>query len=113
MAMQTLDPPVAVADLEINDATQEVYRSGRTVQLTGTEYRLFRYLVDNAGHVVFRDDIMDDVWCDAVDVRPDVLDTYISYLRKKLDHGAVPLIRTIRGVGYLLRNPSGADEEQE
>jgi two-component system, OmpR family, response regulator len=93
------------ADLELDEDTHEVSRGGRPIELTATEYRLLRYLMLNPRRVLTRAQLLDHVWSYdfAGDAR--VLETYMSYLRKKIDAGAVPLLHTVRGVGYSLRLP--------
>jgi two-component system OmpR family response regulator len=93
------------ADLELDEDTREVQRDGRHIELTPTEYRLLRYLMLNPRRVLTRAQLLDHVWNYdfAGDAR--VLETYISYLRKKVDDGAPSLIHTVRGVGYALRLP--------
>jgi two-component system OmpR family response regulator len=92
-------------DLELDEDTREVSRGGRPIDLTATEYRLLRYLMLNPRRVLTRAQLLDHVWNYdfAGDAR--VLETYISYLRKKVDDGAPSLIHTVRGVGYALRLP--------
>jgi two-component system, OmpR family, response regulator len=95
------------ADLELDEDTREVSRNGRPIELTATEYRLLRYLMLNPRRVLTRAQLLDHVWSYdfAGDAR--VLETYMSYLRKKVDADAVPLLHTVRGVGYTLRLPRG------
>jgi two-component system OmpR family response regulator len=81
-----------------------VTRAGRVIDLTPTEYSLLRYLMSNAGRVLTRSQILDHVWTYDYGGDASVLETYISYLRRKVD-GDPPLIRTVRGVGYSLRVP--------
>jgi two-component system OmpR family response regulator len=92
-------------DLELDDESHEVTRAGRLVELTATEYRLLRYLMLNPRRVLTRAQLLDHVW--AYDFGGDgrVLETYVSYLRKKLDTLGPPLIKTVRGVGYALQAP--------
>jgi two-component system OmpR family response regulator len=92
-------------DLELDDDTREVTRSGRHIELTDTEYRLLRYLMSNPRRVLTRAQILDHVWNYDFGGDARVLETYISYLRKKVDGEAAPLIHTVRGVGYSLRLP--------
>jgi two-component system, OmpR family, response regulator len=89
-------------DLELDDEAHEVTRAGAPIELTATEYRLLRYLMLNPRRVLTRAQLLDHVW--AYDFGGDgrVLETYISYLRKKLDAHGPPLIKTVRGVGYAL-----------
>jgi two-component system OmpR family response regulator len=92
-------------DLELDEDTREVTRAGRPVDLTGTEYRLLRYLLLNPRRVLTRGQILDHVWEYDFGGDARVLETYISYLRKKLDQHGPSLIHTVRGVGYALRAP--------
>jgi two-component system OmpR family response regulator len=96
------------ADLELDEDTHEVARDGEPVELTATEYRLLRYLMLNPRRVLTRQQLLDHVWQYDFGGDARVLETYISYLRKKLDSGGPPLIHTVRGVGYSLRLPRGS-----
>jgi len=95
-------------DLELDDDTREVARGGVPVELTATEYRLLRYLMLNPRRVLTREQILTQVWDYDFGGDARVLETYISYLRKKLDGRGPPLIHTVRGVGYALRAPRGS-----
>jgi len=99
---------MVLADLELNEETHEVFRAGKPVELTRTEFSLLRYLLINAGRVLTRTQILDHVWNYDFGGDASVLETYISYLRRKLDHLDPPLIHTVRGVGYVLRVPRTA-----
>ena len=99
------DRRLSYADLELDDDTRDVWRDGRLIELTPTEYKLLRYLLANARRVVTRDQILAAVWEYTFTGNASVLETYISYLRNKIDTTGVPLIHTIRGVGYSLRLP--------
>jgi two-component system, OmpR family, response regulator len=90
-------------DLELNEDTMEVMRAGEPIDLTATEYRLLRYLMLNPRRVMTRAQLLDHVWDYDFGGDGRVLETYISYLRKKLDAEGPPLIQTVRGVGYALR----------
>jgi two-component system, OmpR family, response regulator len=92
-------------DLELDEETHEVTRAGEPIELTATEYRLLRYLMLNPRRVLTRAQILDHVWNYDFGGDGRVLETYISYLRKKLDGKGAPLIRTVRGVGYALQTP--------
>ena len=92
-------------DIELDEETREVLRSGQTIELTATEYRLLRYLMLNPRRVLTRAQLLDHVWNYDFGGDGRVLETYISYLRKKLDAHGPPLIRTVRGVGYALQAP--------
>jgi len=97
---------ISFADLELNEATHEVRRAGTLIDLSPTEFILLRYLMINADRVVSKSQILDHVW--QYDFRGDagIVETYISYLRKKIDQTKPPLIHTVRGVGYRLRLPA-------
>ena len=93
------------AGLELDEETREVWRDGRAIELTLTEFRLLRYLMLNPRRVLSRGQLLDHVWNYDFDGDARVLETYISYLRKKIDVGGLPLLHTVRGVGYALRLP--------
>ncbi len=93
------------ADLELDEDTFEVTRAGRNIDLTATEFRLLRYLMLNPRRVLTRAQLLDHVWSYDFGGDPRVLETYISYLRKKIDATRPPLIHTVRSVGYVLRLP--------
>jgi two-component system OmpR family response regulator len=99
------DSILTFADLEIDEDAHEVRRSGTAIDMTPTEYRLLRYLLVNAGRVLTRSQILDHVWQYDFGGDGTVLETYISYLRRKIDRFSPPLIQTVRGVGYVLRPP--------
>jgi two-component system OmpR family response regulator len=94
------------ADLELDEESHEVRRSGVLVSLSPTEFKLLRYLLLNAGRVLSKAQILDHVW--QYDFRGDdsIVESYISYLRRKVDTVEPRLIHTLRGVGYVLRMPS-------
>jgi len=92
-------------DLEMDEESREVTRAGEPIALTATEYRLLRYLMLNPRRVLTRAQLLDHVWNYDFGGDGRVLETYISYLRKKLDAHGPPLIRTVRGVGYALQAP--------
>jgi two-component system, OmpR family, response regulator len=93
-------------DLEMDEDTREVSRGGVPVDLTATEYRLLRFLLLNPRRVLTRGQLLDHVWDYDFGGDARVLETYVSYLRKKLAVGDGPqLIQTVRGVGYALRAP--------
>ncbi len=93
------------SDLTLDEDTREVWRGDQPIDLTATEYRLLRYLLLNARRVLGRTQLLEHVWEYDFGGNASVLETYISYLRHKIDHGHPPLIHTIRGVGYSLREP--------
>ena len=104
--INTDDEKIRFADLELNEATHEVRRGGVLLEMSPTEFQLLRYLLINADRVVSKSQILDHVW--QYDFRGDagIVETYISYLRKKIDIFDPPLIHTVRGVGYRLRLPA-------
>jgi two-component system OmpR family response regulator len=96
---------LSYADLDLDEDTRDVWRAGRLIELTPTEYKLLHYLLANARKVLTRDQILEKVWDYTFAGNASVLETYISYLRQKIDATDPPLIHTIRGVGYSLRLP--------
>jgi two-component system OmpR family response regulator len=97
------DGVLRVADLELDEERHEVRRANHPIQLSPTEFALLRYLMENSGRVVSKAQIIDHVW--RYDYRGDdgIVESYISYLRKKIDLFPPPLIHTLRGIGYSLR----------
>src|SRR4051812_32415496 len=98
------------ADLEMNEEAHEVRRSGRLVDLSPTEFNLLKYLLINAGRVVSKAQILDRVWRYDFGGDGRIVESYVYYLRRKIDRTEPPLIHTVRGVGYALRLPRGGDE---
>ncbi|NNN15684.1 MAG: response regulator transcription factor [Acidimicrobiaceae bacterium] len=96
---------LSILDLEIDEATMEVRRDGRVIELTPTEYRLLHYLVANQRAVLTKVQILEHIWEYDFDANASVLETYISYLRRKVDFKEPRLIKTIRGIGYSVRAP--------
>jgi two-component system OmpR family response regulator len=99
------DGRLVFEDLVLDEDTHEVERAGEPVELTATEFRLLRFLMRNPRRVLTRAQLLDHVWDYDFGGDARVLETYISYLRKKLDPLGPPLIHTVRGVGYALRVP--------
>ena len=99
------DATIRYADLTLNDDTHEVTKAGEIVDLSPTEFNLLRYLMLNAEVVLSKAKILDNVWHYDFGGDGNVVESYISYLRRKVDTGDVPLIHTVRGVGYVLRTP--------
>ncbi|MBY8857591.1 response regulator transcription factor [Nocardia sp. CA2R105] len=93
-------------DIELDDDTHEVWKSGEPVSLSPTEFTLLRYFMVNAGTVLSKPRILDHVWRYDFGGEVGVVETYVSYLRKKVDTGPDQLIHTLRGVGYVMRSPS-------
>jgi two-component system OmpR family response regulator len=94
------------ADVVLDEETREVWRGGEPVELTPTEFNLLRYLMLNPRRVLSKRLILDQVWKYDFGGDANVVETYVSYLRKKLDRLGPPLIRTVRLVGYALREPA-------
>jgi len=92
-----------VGDLVLDEDAYEVTRAGAPVELTAREFELLRYLMRNPRRVVSKDQILDRVWSYDAEVKPTVVELYISYLRKKIDTIGTPMIHTVRGVGYILK----------
>lgn len=95
------------SDLELDEETHEVWRGSRAIDLTATEFSLLRYLMLNPRRVLSKAQILDHVWNYDFGGDANVVETYISYLRKKIDRDGPPLLHTLRGVGYSLRLPRG------
>jgi two-component system OmpR family response regulator len=96
---------LAFADLEMDEDAHEVRRGDRTLELTATEFNLLRFLMMNPRRVLSKAQILDHVWHYDFRGEANVVETYISYLRKKVDVSPPSLIHTVRGVGYVLRLP--------
>jgi two-component system OmpR family response regulator len=94
---------LAVGDLVLNEDTREVRRGGEDISLTTTQFELLRYLMGNARTVVSKGQILDNVWHSTGGDHGNIVELYISYLRKKVDAGRAPLIHTVRGAGYVLK----------
>lgn len=92
------------SDLELDDDQRSVTRRGVPIDLSRTEFKLLRYLMENRNRVLSKSMILDHVWQYDFGGDSSVVETYISYLRKKIDKNAPPLIHTIRGFGYTLRD---------
>ncbi len=101
---------VRLADLELDDDACEVRRAGRPVSLSPTEFKLLRHLILNQGRVLSREQLLEAVWGYDFGGASNVVDTYIGYLRRKLDPLGPPMIATVRGFGYVLRAPRDSAE---
>ena len=97
------DPVLRLGDLSLDEESYEVRRGDRLIELTATEFELLRFLMRNPRRVVSKIQILDRVWSYDFGGRSSIVEIYISYLRKKIDAGASPMIHTVRGVGYLLK----------
>jgi two-component system OmpR family response regulator len=94
---------VAFADIELDDETHEVWKNGEPVSLSPTEFKLLRYFLQNAGRVLSKAQILDHVWNYDFGGDANVVESYVSYLRRKVDTTDPRLLHTLRGVGYVLR----------
>jgi two-component system OmpR family response regulator len=94
---------LVVGDLSMDEDSHEVSRDGAPIQLTATEFELLRYLMRNPKRVLSKAQILDRVWNYDFGGQANVVELYISYLRKKVDAGRDPMIHTMRGVGYVLK----------
>jgi len=99
----TVDPVLRVGELTLDEESYEVHRAGRIIELTATEFELLRFLMRNPRRVMSKAQILDRVWSYDFGGRSSIVEIYISYLRKKIDAGAAPMIHTVRGVGYLIK----------
>lgn len=99
------DATLTYADLTLNDDTHEVTKAGEVVELSPTEFNLLRYLMLNAEVVLSKAKILDNVWHYDFGGDGNIVESYISYLRRKIDTTEPTLIHTVRGVGYVLRTP--------
>jgi len=101
--VQQADSRLTVGDLVLDEDSHEVTRGGDPIQLTATEYELLRYLMRNPRRVLSKAQILDRVWNYDFGGQANVVELYISYLRKKVDAGRAPMIHTMRGAGYVLK----------
>jgi two-component system OmpR family response regulator len=92
-----------VGDLRLDEDTRTVSRDGQVIALTPTEYELLRYFVRNANRVLSREHLLTQVWGMDFGSSSNLVDMYVSYLRKKIDAGRTPMLQTVRGAGYALR----------
>jgi two-component system OmpR family response regulator len=105
-AAKDADPArLSFADIELDDDTHEVWKAGEQVALSPTEFKLLRYFLQNAGRVLSKAQILDHVWNYDFGGEANVVESYVSYLRRKVDTTEPRLLHTLRGVGYVLRVP--------
>jgi two-component system, OmpR family, response regulator len=107
-AETTVDSSLVVADLRLDEDSHEVHRGDVNIELSPTEFKLLRYLMLNAGRVVSKTQILDHVWDYDWSGEVGIVESYISYLRRKIDVIGEPMIHTKRGIGYVLRAPEGS-----
>lgn len=101
---------LVVGDLILDEDSHEVTRAGENINLTATEFELLRYLMRNPRRVLSKPQILDRVWNYDFGGQANIVELYISYLRRKIDKGREPMIHTMRGVGYVLKPAAGTDE---
>jgi two-component system OmpR family response regulator len=97
------DSTLQVGDLLLDEDSHEVSRSGEQISLTATEFELLRFLMRNPKRVLSKAQILDRVWNYDFGGQANVVELYISYLRKKIDAGREPMIHTLRGAGYVIK----------
>ena len=97
---------IVVGDLILDEDSHEVTRAGEPITLTSTEFELLRFLMRNPKRVLSKAQILDRVWGYDFGGRSNIVELYISYLRKKIDSSHAPMIHTLRGAGYVLK-PAG------
>lgn len=107
----TESPILVVGDLTLNPLTYEVERAGTPIELTATEFALLQYLMENPRHVLSKPQILERVWDYDFDGNANVVEIYVSYLRKKIDALGPPMIHTLRGVGYSIRPAEPAPDD--
>jgi two-component system OmpR family response regulator len=101
------DAELVVGDLVLNTDTREVTRGGEDIQLTATQFELLRYLMENPRRVISKAQILDRVWQYDFGGQANIVELYISYLRKKIDVDRAPMIHTVRGAGYVIKPADG------
>jgi two-component system, OmpR family, response regulator len=94
---------LVVGDLVLNEDSHDVTRAGESIALTSTEFELLRFMMRNSKRVLSKAQILDRVWSYDFGGRSNIVELYISYLRKKIDNGREPMIHTLRGAGYVLK----------
>jgi two-component system OmpR family response regulator len=94
---------IVVGDLVLDEDSHEVTRAGEQISLTSTEFELLRFMMRNSKRVLSKAQILDRVWSYDFGGRSNIVELYISYLRKKIDNGREPMIHTLRGAGYVLK----------
>ena len=103
LARSIADARLQVGELSMDEDAREVERGDVSIELTGTEFELLRYLMQNPRRVVSKEQILQNVWEYDFGGNAHVVELYISYLRKKIDAGRSPMIHTVRGFGYVLK----------
>lgn len=106
VSVTSADSLLVVGDLSLDEDSHEVIRGGDEIHLTATEFELLRYLMRNPKRVLSKAQILDRVWNYDFGGQANVVELYVSYLRKKIDAGRTPMIHTMRGAGYVLKPAS-------
>ncbi|WP_063048908.1 response regulator transcription factor [Nocardia arthritidis] len=106
VATEDSDAQLVVGDLVLDEDSHEVTRAGEVIVLTSTEFELLRFFMRNPKRVLSKAQILDRVWSYDFGGRSNIVELYVSYLRKKIDNGRAPMIHTLRGAGYVLK-PAG------
>ena len=94
---------LVVGDLRMDEDSHEVWRGEDPIKLTATEFELLRFFMENPRRVLSKPQILDRVWDYDFGGQANVVELYVSYLRRKIDKGRAPMIHTVRGVGYMLK----------
>jgi two-component system, OmpR family, response regulator len=100
---ETSDAKIVVGDLVLDEDSHEVRRGSDDIALTTTEFELLRFMMRNANKVLSKAQILDRVWSYDFGGRSNIVELYVSYLRKKIDNDRAPMIHTLRGAGYVLK----------
>ena len=103
VSVESGNAKIVVGDLVLDEDSHEVTRAGEPIVLTSTEFELLRFLMHNPKRVLSKSQILDRVWSYDFGGRSNIVELYISYLRKKIDSGREPMIHTLRGSGYVLK----------
>ncbi|HQC76807.1 MAG TPA: response regulator transcription factor [Mycobacterium sp.] len=103
VSVESGNAKIVVGDLVLDEDSHEVTRAGEPIVLTSTEFELLRFLMHNPKRVLSKSQILDRVWSYDFGGRSNIVELYISYLRKKIDSGRDPMIHTLRGAGYVLK----------
>ena len=102
-----------VGDLRMDEDSHEVFRAGEPISLTATEFELLRFLMRNPKRVLSKPQILDRVWNYDFGGQANIVELYISYLRRKIDKGRAPMIHTMRGVGYVLKPATDSEDDDK
>ena len=103
LARSQAESALEVGDLTMDEDAREVHRGGDRIELTATEFELLRFLMLHPRRVMSKAQILDRVWQYDFGGQANVVELYVSYLRKKIDAGREPMIHTVRGAGYVLK----------